>query len=80
MELRRWPSVDRSEEDLLDRAYSRRAELLAQPGVRWVRMNLDRRGVSLVVEEEGGDLRAEWLGRAPEPADGGAGNGDYDRE
>jgi hypothetical protein len=72
--------VDRGDEDLLDRAYERRAELLAQPGIRWVRMHLEKRGVSLVVEETGGGQRAEWLPRTSEPADGGAGNGDYDRE
>jgi len=72
--------VDRVDEDLLDRAYERRAELLAQPGVRWVRMNLEKRGVTLVVEERAGTLRSEWLPRATDPADGGAANSRYDRE
>lgn len=72
--------MDRGDEDLLDRAYERRAELLAQPGIRWVRMHLEKRGVSLVVEEAGGGRRAEWLPRVSEPADGGPGNGEYDRE
>jgi hypothetical protein len=71
--------MDRVDEDLLDRAYERRAELLAQPGVRWVRMHLEKRGVTLVVEEATGTLRSEWMPRAADPADGGAANGDYDR-
>lgn len=72
--------VDRTDENLLDRAYDRRAELLAQPGVRWVRMHLEKRGVTLVIEEAAGGLRSEWLARGSEPADGGAANGNYDRE
>lgn len=71
--------MDRGDEELLDRAYDRRAELLGQPGIRWVRMHLERRGVSLVIEEAAGSLRTEWLPRVPEPADGGAANGEYDR-
>lgn len=71
--------MDRVDEDLLDRAYERRAELLAQPGVRWVRMHLEKRGVTLVVEEATGTLRSEWMPRAADPADGGVANGDYDR-
>jgi len=72
--------VDSHEEDLLDRAYERRADLLRQSGTRWVRMNLERSGVTLIVEETGGKVRREWLPRVAEPADGGAGNGEYDRE
>ena len=72
--------MDSHEEDLLDRAYERRADLLRQSGTRWVRMNLERSGVTLIVEETGGSVRREWLLRVVEPADGGAGNGEYDRE
>ena len=72
--------MDSHEEDLLDRAYERRADLLRQSGTRWVRMNLERSGVTLIVEETGGNVRREWLPRVAEPADGGAGNAEYDRE
>jgi hypothetical protein len=72
--------VDTRDEDLLDRAYERRAELLAQPGVRWVRMHLEKRGVTLVVEEASGGLKTEWMARTSPPADGGAPNSGYDRE
>lgn len=72
--------MDRGEEQLLDRAYQRRVELLAQPGVRWVRMTLEARGVTFVLEESSGVKRTEWMPRCSDPADGGSPNGAYDRE
>jgi hypothetical protein len=72
--------MDQGDEDLLDRAYRRRIELMAQPSVRWVRMTLESRGVSFVIEEKGGLQWAEWMPRQLEPGDGGAPNGEYDRE
>jgi hypothetical protein len=48
--------------------------------VRWVRMTLEARGVTFVMEEQGGAQRAEWMPRHQEPADGGSPNGAYDRE
>jgi hypothetical protein len=72
--------MDRGDEDLLDRAYRRRVELMGQPGVRWVRMTLEARGVTFVTEDGRGGKRTEWMPRCSEPADGGSPNGDYDRE
>lgn len=72
--------MDRGDEELLERAYQRRVELMGQPGVRWVRMTLEARGVTFVMEEQGGAQRAEWMPRHQEPADGGSPNGAYDRE
>lgn len=72
--------MDRGDEDLLDRAYQRRVELMGQPGVRWVRMTLETRGVTFVLEDQSGCKRTEWLPRVKEPGDGGSPNGGYDRE
>ena len=72
--------MDQGDAALLDRAYQRRLELMGQPGVRWVRMTLEARGVTFVMEEQGGAQRAEWMPRDQEPADGGSPNGAYDRE
>lgn len=81
MELPAWlEPMDRGDEELLDRAYQRRVELMGQTGVRWVRMTLEARGVSFVLEESGGAKRTEWMPRVSEPADGGSANGAYDRE
>ncbi|MEN9862079.1 MAG: hypothetical protein RLZZ515_2561 [Cyanobacteriota bacterium] len=49
--------------DLLDHAYERRQELLAQSGVRWVRMHLERGGVTLTLELEDGSTQVEVLPR-----------------
>jgi hypothetical protein len=72
--------MDRCDEDLLDRAYQRRFELLSQPGLRWVRMHLERSGVTLVCESADGGIRTEFLERRVDPADGDAANGGYDRD
>jgi len=81
MELPAWlRQMDRGDEELLNRAYARRHELLAQPGIKWVRMTLEARGVTFVLEERSGAERVEWMARQHEPADGGSGNGAYDRE
>lgn len=56
--------MDQQDEDLLERAYRRRMELMAQPGVRWVRMTLEKRGVTFVVEGAGGVQRSEWMERS----------------
>lgn len=72
--------MDRSDVELMERAYARRIELLAQPGVRWVAMRLHGDGVLLTVQEESGDQLSEWVPASAEPADGGCGNGAYDRE
>lgn len=81
METPDWlEPMDRGDEELLDRAYQRRVELLSQPGVRWVRMTLEARGVSFVMEDGGGGKRIEWMPRHREPADGGSPNSEYDRE
>lgn len=72
--------MDRGDEQLLERAYQRRIELLGQPGVNWVRMTLESRGVSFVLEESSGAKRTEWMPRCSEPGDGGSPNGDYDRD
>lgn len=73
-------SVDRGDEELLDRAYRRRVELMGQPGVRWVRMTLEARGVTFVLEDGTGSKRTEWMPRLTDPADGGSPNSAYDRE
>lgn len=81
MERPAWLTpMDRGDEDLLERAYQRRFELMAQPGIRWVRMTLEAAGVSFVLEEQGGARRAEWIPRQQLPADGGSPNGAYDRD
>jgi hypothetical protein len=81
MELPAWlGAMDRGDEELLDRAYARRHELLAQPETKWVRMTLEARGVTFVLEERSGAERTEWMARQYEPADSGSGNGAYDRE
>lgn len=72
--------MNRCEEELLDRAYQRRAELLAEPGLRWVRMHLETDSVTLVIESAEGELTREVLQRQSEPGDGRAGNGSYDRD
>jgi len=72
--------MNRCEEELLDRAYQRRAELLAEPGLRWVRMHLETNSVTLVIESAEGELTREVLQRQSEPGDGRAGNGSYDRD
>jgi hypothetical protein len=72
--------MDQADADLMERAYARRIELLAQPGVKWVTMWLSGDGVILTAEEESGDRLGEWIARRVDPADGGAGNGEYDRE
>jgi len=72
--------MDRGDEELLDRAYRRRVELMGQPGVRWVRMTLEARGVTFVLEDGAGSKRSEWMPRHQEPADGGSPNGAYDRD
>ena len=72
--------MDQADADLMDRAYARRIELLAQPGVKWVTMWLHGDGVILTAEEESGDCLGEWVGRRVDPADRGCGNGAYDRE
>lgn len=72
--------MDRGDEELLDRAYRRRLELLSQPGVRWVRMTLEARGVSFVMGDGGDGKRTEWMPRHCEPADGGSPNSGYDRD
>ena len=72
--------MNRCEEELLDRAYQRRAELLAEPGLRWVRMHLEASSVTLIIESAEGELTREVLQRQSEPGDGRAGNGAYDRD
>jgi len=72
--------MNRCEEELLDRAYRRRAELLAEPGLRWVRMHLETNSVTLIIESAEGELTREVLQRQSEPGDGRAGNGSYDRD
>lgn len=72
--------MDRSVEDLLDRAYRRRAELMALPEPGWVRMHLEANGITLVRESANGDIHTEVFRHDADPGDGGAGNGAYDRE
>lgn len=48
---------------VMDLAYGRRHELLAQEGVRWVRMMLDPRGVTLTIEKSDGSQEEEFIGK-----------------
>lgn len=46
---------------VIDRAYTRRHELLAQEGVKWVAMRLEPRGVTLTIKREDGSQEEEFL-------------------
>lgn len=46
---------------VMDRAYERRHELLAQEGVSWVRMLLDNHGVTLTICHHDGGKEVEFL-------------------
>lgn len=48
---------------LLDRAYDRRAELLDDPAVSWVRMGMDTHGVTFTIGMKDGSKEVEFLPR-----------------
>lgn len=48
---------------VMDRAYQRRQELLAQEGVKWVAMKLDPHGVTLTITRRDGSHDVEFLSR-----------------
>ena len=55
--------MDTREVGLMDRAYDRRKELLEDPTVSWVSMNMDKHGVTLTICESEGSKRVEFLPR-----------------
>lgn len=51
---------------VMDRAYERRHELLAQDCVKWVAMKLDPRGVTLTITKDDGSCQVEFMARENE--------------
>lgn len=48
---------------LMDRAYERRHELLAQDCVKWVAMKLDPQGVTLTITKTDGSCQIEFMSK-----------------
>lgn len=51
---------------MMDRAYERRHELLAQDCVKWVAMKLDPRGVTLTITKDDGSCQVEFMAKENE--------------